>query len=410
MKQTYFLGIDAAKHKMRVALSTREERVLFEKDLPVNTTGLRELLATINRQVKDPEQLLVLIEASGVLHLNWSAALTRAGYAVAVINPLIARRLYTLQNSIRDNKSDPIDARGLCAIGALHGEKLLAHYRFCLKPEQFALQRLQSVRKALRSALTNLKKTYQSLMDLSFPELSHLLELDGVGIRQLLIQAPTPTAIARMRRSTLEKNWMVRPKAAALKALAAQSIADPELAQASAPALVALLQSLAVMETRLHALDKQIEELACTSVDPQTKALIETIPGFGPVNAAKTLAWLPTEILDSGSNRKVAARLQAFMGNDPRLRQSGQWKGHTKMSKRGVEMLRTAFFQSAFSATQNDPELRAYYQRKRAKGKSHEVALSHLMRILTRRLVAVLRSGKPYQSNYNLTLTLKNAA
>jgi hypothetical protein len=30
------------------------------------------------------------------------------------------------------------------------------------------------------------------------------------------------------------------------------------------------------------------------------------------------------------------------------------------------------------------------------------------MRILTRRLVAVLRSGKPYQSNYNLTL--KNAA
>lgn len=172
--------------------------------------------------------------------------------------------------------------------------------------------------------------------------------------------------------------------------------------------MVALLHSLAVMETRLHALDQQIEELACTSVNPQTKALIETIPGFGPVNAAKTLAWLPTEILNSGSNRKVAARLQAFMGNDPRLRQSGQWKGQTKMSKRGVEMLRTAFFQSAFSAAHNDPELRAYYQRKRALGKRHEIALSHLMRILTRRLVAVLRSGKPYQPNY--IFTQKNAA
>jgi transposase len=78
------------------------------------------------------------------------------------------------------------------------------------------------------------------------------------------------------------------------------------------------------------------------------------------------------------------------------------------MSKRGVEMLRTAFFQSAFSAAQNDPELRSYYLRKRAQGKKHEVALSHLMRILTRRLVAVLRSAKPYQSNYNLAL--KNAA
>src|SRR5207249_10718599 len=176
-----------------------------------------------------------------------------------------------------------------------------------------------------------------------------------------------------------------------------------DLAAASGPALVALLQSVAAMEGRLHALDQQIAKLACTHLKSQTKALIETIPGFGPVNAAKTLAWLPTEILHSGSNRKVAARLQAFMGNDPRLRQSGQWKGHTKMSKRGVEMLRTAFFQSASSAAQHDPELHAYYQRKRAQGKRHEVPLSHLMRILTRRLVAVLRSEKPYSSNYNLT-------
>ena len=78
-------------------------------------------LGSIGR--RDPEQLLVLIEATALLHLNWSAALTKAGYAVVVINPLIARRLYTLQNSIRDNKSDPIDARGLCTIGLLHGEE-----------------------------------------------------------------------------------------------------------------------------------------------------------------------------------------------------------------------------------------------------------------------------------------------
>jgi len=59
------------------------------------------------------------------------------------------------------------------------------------------------------------------------------------------------------------------------------------------------------------------------------------------------------------------------------------------------------------SASQHDPELRAYYQHKRGEGKRHEVALSHLMRILTRRLVAVLRSGKPYQSNQ---IALQNAA
>lgn len=410
MKPTYILGIDVAKHKVRAALSSSgaQEPLLFEKDLPVRADGLSELRGRLRQHVAEPETLLVLMEATGVLHLNWAAALTKAGYSVVVINPLIARRLYSLENSIRDNKSDPIDARQLCGIARTQGEKLLALYRFKIKPAQFCLQRLQSVRKAVRKSLSNLKKSYRSLLDVSFPELGGLLEIDGVGIRQLLEKAPTPAAIAKMRRSTLEKNWMLRPKAAALKKLAATSVADPELAQASAPALTAMIQSIAAMEARLNELDREIETLALQSVDGQSKALLETLPGFGPISAHKVLAFLPNEILHTGSNRKAAARLQAFMGNDPRLRQSGQWKGQTKMSKRGVETLRTALFQAAFNASRHDPELRAFYLRKRSEGKHHEIALSHLMRILTRRMVAVLRSGKPYQTNRHLTLA--NAA
>jgi transposase len=408
MKQIYFLGIDTAKHKIRVALRDAEGQLLFEKDLPVSAAGRCELLARLESQSQERESFLVLIEATGVLHLPWSAALTKAGYAVAVINPLMARRLYNVGNSIRDNKSDSIDARGLCTIGALHGEKLLAHYRFNLKPEQFALQRLQTVRKAVRNALTNLKKTYQSVLELSFPELGSLLEVDGVGIRALLGQASTPAAIARVRLATLENNWMLRPKAAKLKALAADSLADPDLSAASGPALHAILQALGAMEARLRSLDQQIETLAAQSVDPKTKALVESMPGFGSTTAAKVLAYLPSEILRAGNNRQAAARLQAFMGNKPRLQESGQWKGQTRMSKRGVETLRTAFFQAAFNAAQHDPELKTFYQRKRAEGKTNHVALSHLMRILTRRLVAVLRSGQPYQSNLNPTL--QNAA
>jgi transposase len=405
MNPTYLLGLDAAKHKIRAALrGLKEERFRFEIDLPVNAAGRRQLLARLQAEVSAPEQLLVLIEATGLLHLPWSAALAQAGYPVVVLNPLMARRLYTPENSLRDNKSDPIDARSLCAVGALHGEKLLSLYRFTLQPDQFALQRLQTVRKALRNALTNLKKTYQSILELSFPELGSLLEVDGVAIRELLAQAPTPAAIARKRLSTLEKNWMLRAKAARLKALAADSIADPCLSAASAPALQAILQSVGAMEARLRSLDQQIETLADQAIDPQTKALVESIPGLGPTTATKVLAYLPDSILHSGSNRQVAARLQAFMGNDPRIQQSGQWKGQTRMSKRGVETLRTAFFQAAFNASLHDPELKAFYQRKRSEGKPHHVALSHLMRILTRRLVAVLRSRQPYQPNPLFTL------
>jgi transposase len=399
MKPTYFLGLDAAKHKVRIALRGPDKRFHCEKDLPVSAAGCRELLALLSQHLPQNESLLVLIEATGVLHCNWAAALTKAGYAVAVINPLMARRLYTLKNSIRENKTDPVDARGLCALAALYGSELVQKYRFTLQPERLALQRLETVRKAVRNALTNLKKTYASLLDISFPELGGLMKLDGVGLRELLLEAPSPAAIARKRLSSLESNWMLRPKAARLKTLARDSIADPELAAASAPAVRGILQSIAAMEARLA------ELAAC---NPERKQLIQNIPGFGPATVAKVIAYLPEELLHSGSNRTAATRLQAFMGNDPRLKESGQWKGLTKMSKRGVEMLRTAFFQAAFTASQHDPELKAFYQRKRSVGQAHKVALSHLMRILTRRMVAVLRSGKPYQSNLNFAL--QNAA
>nr|MDQ6912153.1 IS110 family transposase [Verrucomicrobiota bacterium] len=379
-----------------------------EKDLPVRAAGLRDLLTELQERVPEPAQLLVLVEATGVLHLNWAAALTKAGYAVAVINPLIARRLYRVENALRDSKTDPIDARGLCTIAREQGAALLSLYRFTLCPAQFGLQRYYTVRLALRRSLTNLKKTYRSLLGLSFPELESLLEIDGVGIRQLLLEAPTPAAIARKRLASLQKDWKLRPKAKELKQLAATSMADPDLAQANAPALVALLAALSESEARLRALDRQIAQLSAHSLDPEQAQLLQTIPGFGPQLATLVLSYLPAHILERGPNRQAAARLQAFMGNDPRRKESGQYLGQTKMSKRGVRSLRTAFYQAAFSASQSEPELRAFYLRKRAQGKCHQVALSHLMRILTRRMVAVLRTQQPYHSNYQPEL--QNAA
>ncbi len=409
MKTDYYLGLDAAKHKVRLALrGSTNERFLLEKVLPVSAAGRRELLTLLGQHLPPGTSLLVLIEATGVLHLHWAAALSKAGHAVVVINPLMARRLYRVKNSLRENKTDAIDARQLCALAHRDGAELLAKYRFALAPERCALQRLETVRQSHRHALTNLKKTYGSLLDLIFPELGQLLEIDGVGIRALLQKAPTPQAIARLRLATLEQDWKLRPKARQLKALAADSIADPDLAAASAPALVALLQSMAELEARLRDLDRQIEQLALQAADPVRQQLLQTLPGFGPITAAKLIAYLPEEVLQAGSNRTAATRLQAFMGNDPRQKESGQFQGKVKMTKRGVEPLRTAFFQAAFSASQHDPELKAFYQRKRAQGKPHKVALSHLMRILTRRLVAVLRSRQPYRPTAPVLLT--NAA
>lgn len=117
MMQNYILGIDIAKHKNRFALCDEAQRFLGQGDLAVTRAGLQELLSIIQCHVLDPAALLVVMEATGVLHLNWAAALCKAGYAVMVLNPLATRRLYMPKNSIRDNKTDPV-MRVACARSA----------------------------------------------------------------------------------------------------------------------------------------------------------------------------------------------------------------------------------------------------------------------------------------------------
>ena len=64
--------------------------------------------------------------------------------------------------------------------------------------------------------------------------------------------------------------------------------------------------------------------------------------------------------------------------------------------KRGIELARTALFQAATCARLHDPVMKAFYDRQKAEGKCHLVAVSHVMRLLLRRLVAVLYDRQPF--------------
>ncbi len=124
-------------------------------------------------------------------------------------------------------------------------------------------------------------------------------------------------------------------------------------------------------------------------------ALLETIPGVGEATAA----WLLTLLADHrgfGGPRQAVA----FAGLAPRLRQSGQWAGQTRLSKTGDPLLRKALYMPMLSALTFNPVIRAFCQRLKAAGKPGKSYVCAAMRKLIHIAFAILKSGKPFDPEY----------
>lgn len=74
----------------------------------------------------------------------------------------------------------------------------------------------------------------------------------------------------------------------------------------------------------------------------------------------------------------------AFVGLDLSVKQSGTWKGHSKLTKRGMGYLRKKLYQAAWGAKQNDADFHAYYQTLRDEGRPYKEVLLMIARKLLR--------------------------
>jgi len=69
-----------------------------------------------------------------------------------------------------------------------------------------------------------------------------------------------------------------------------------------------------------------------------------------------------------------------------------------RISKRGSPYLRRALWQGALTVIRYDPELRAYYQRRRAEGKAHGTVVGAICRKLLARVYALLKEDRKYEA------------
>lgn len=392
MTKNHILGMDIAQNTAVAQLDRADGTKCWRETLSTDQSGWQRLAKMLTQAAAGWTDTLVVLEATGVYHLPWTERLTKAGAEVHVLNPLLAARLQSTANALREHKTDQVDVAKLCEIGRLHGDQL-GRFRYQPQPAQQGLKQLDHARATLRQTLTNLKKSFRSHLELVFPALLQA----GIGPytqRAATILAKTPTAGAWLALPVAERKKLAGDRQGDLNQASAQTLVDETLAQACVPALRALLSAQEALAAQLRTCEQEI----AARLPGDRAALIASIPGFGERTSAVLATYLPASFTGWGSRKKIAARLQAQFGCDPRLRRSGKWVGKVKISKRGIATGRTALFQAAFCSLGNDEEITAYYRRLRdVEKKDHREAMVDLMRKQLRRLVAVLCNDRPFE-------------
>jgi len=152
-------------------------------------------------------------------------------------------------------------------------------------------------------------------------------------------------------------------------------------------------EARASLKLHLRHLDAQIEKLlariaevveASSALRAKVARLVE-VQGVGTLTASALLAALPE--LGTLSKNEVTA----LAGLAPFNRDSGAFRG-TRSIRGGRSEVRRTLYMAAFSASRRNPILKAVYQRLRAAGKAHKVALTAVMRKLLVHLNSILKS------------------
>lgn len=125
--------------------------------------------------------------------------------------------------------------------------------------------------------------------------------------------------------------------------------------------------------TDLRRRQKELERLIAVRVASHPRwqplnALLQSVPGVGPVVAMTLIAWLSE--LGVASKKEIAA----LVGLAPLNRDSGKMRGKRTIWAGRVHV-RTALYLSANVARQHNPLIRAFYVKLRAAGKPHQLAV-----------------------------------
>ena len=403
-----FVGDDWAEDHHDVELMDVSGRRLAKARLPDGVAGITRLHAMIAQALGDTVGDAVGDDAVGDDAVGvrigietdrgpWVQALVAAGYTVFAVNPLQAAR-YRERLALSGAKSDAADAHMLADLVRTDSHQLRPIAGDSVEAE--AVKVVTRMHKTLIWERTRTGQRLRHALREYFPAaLAAFDDLDAADTLELLATAPDPAAAARLSLSQISaalkraRRRDIPAKATAIQTvLRAEHLGQPAVVTAAYAASVrALVALLVTLNEQVTTLQGQVDAYFGRHPDAE---IILSQPGLGVILGARVLA----EFGDDHTRYVSAKARKNYAATSPITRASGKKR---TVAARYVhnDRLIDALMTQAFSALQASPGARAYYDRQRTRGASHNAAL----RQLANRLVGILHGCLKTSTPYNVT-------
>lgn len=153
---------------------------------------------------------------------------------------------------------------------------------------------------------------------------------------------------------------------------------------------------LKLLVSQIELIESEMEELVSKNEELSRKIIFMTsIPGISFISAATVMG--ETLGFDSISNAK---QLTSYAGYDVVLRESGSFKGKTRISKRGNSHLRAVLHMPSMTCVRCNPTLKQFYNRLKPKKAKPLVALIAVQRKLLILMYTLCKNEEVYDAEF----------
>lgn len=323
------IGIDVAKATLSWSLGSMNLDLNKEfktfPDVSNNPQGFKKILGIIKKQKN--EQLVVVMEATGVYHEALAFFLYENGIAVSIMQSGRVKRY--AQSLDQRSKTDALDSRMLAMMGC---ERTLPLW----KPPGKILRELKSLSRERGSLVKEKQAIRNRLHATETAAFSNKREIKRYGQRLKLIE-----------------------------------------------------KQIEEIEEEMEALVRQDAELS------QKLQYLKSIPGISFISAATIVG--ETLGFDGITNAK---QLTSYAGYDVILKESGSFRGKTRISKKGNKRIRGILHMPSMTAVRSNPTLKVFYERLKPNKIKPMIALVAVQRKLLILMYTLWKNESTYDPRY----------